>query len=390
MSGRIDLLILEGSQYHVLEHFTSKLGEAFNRLGIETRLLTVPEGERVPVDFQDLPLLTLSFNGRPEHTLQLCDATGVPHLCITVDPPTRFNWLVDNPYIVTGCDDRSGPRLFKMMGLKRSFFLPHAVEADLTFDPEAERPYDVTLLATYIDYRQIEQEVHRCFPEEVATAFDEAAAGAFTNRSDSFIELFLDGIVSKIPDLDRPSLLANRNIIVLCWWLEAYIKGRERALLVKGITDAEVHIFGNNAADKGWQDEVAGQENVVVHNSVSFLEAYEVMKRSKIILNSSIKNKEGAHERIFSGPLSGSLVAAMKNPFLAETFDEASILFYDYSSLESLNDRINAFLDDETRRKKVVHAGREKVLEAHTWDHRAREILEKVPTFFKSLSELAS
>jgi spore maturation protein CgeB len=114
------------------------------------------------------------------------------------------------------------------------------------------------------------------------------------------------------------------------------------------------------------------------------------MKRSKIVLNSSIKNKEGAHERIFSGLACGALVATMDNAFMREEFvDDKEILLFRHSRIDELNERVSGFLEDESKRAEAAAAGRKKVMANHTWDNRAQTMLATIPRYFDSLSQIA-
>ena len=69
-----------------------------------------------------------------------------------------------------------------------------------------------------------------------------------------------------------------------------------------------------------WKKYFEKQSNIIVHDAVPYAESLEIMKQSKIVLNSSIKNKFGAHERIFAGLASGALVLTNENIYLKEYF----------------------------------------------------------------------
>ena len=68
------------------------------------------------------------------------------------------------------------------------------------------------------------------------------------------------------------------------------------------------------------------------------------MRTSKIVLNSSIKNKSGAHERIFAALASGAIVATSENEYLKETFQEQQgILFYKNAEIGKINEVIHEY-----------------------------------------------
>jgi glycosyltransferase involved in cell wall biosynthesis len=120
--------------------------------------------------------------------------------------------------------------------------------------------------------------------------------------------------------------------------------------------------------------------NIHFHQPVSFEEAFKVMRESKILLNSSIKNKEGGHERIFMGLASGAAVVTHDCPFISENFtDGEDIIAYSPNKLEGLNDQLVTYLENDGQLKAISQSGRKAVLSHHTWDHRVDTIMEHLP-----------
>lgn len=375
---RIDLLLVNEPRYGVLNHFTKKLHEAFIRLKVPTRLVSVESGS-VVLDWRDLPTMTICFNGVPssDNTF-LCDQIGVPHLALLVDHPVQFPHLIESPFMMIGCDDGSGVRALQQMHFSNSFFLPHAVEADLPFNSDAERIYDVSLFASYIDYKALRTQWQQLYPQNISKAMDDAIALVFSESPLSFIEALVQSIQEQVPEAQNQNLYKNSHILDLCCQLELYIKGKERADMIRAIKTADIHIFGDDL--EGWKQEIQGQKNIILHSPLPFDEALQAMNQSKILLNSSIKNKEGAHERIFSGLVLECAVITSDNRYLREQFvDRQDILLY---QLESLDETIIDYLNDEDKRRSMGQSGRKKVMQAHTWDHRAEIIF----SYLKSVS----
>lgn len=368
---RIDLLLLAETRYGVLNHFTKKLHEAFSRLKVPSRLIPVENGS-VALDWRDLPTFTICFNGVPSsNNTFLCDQIGVPHLALLVDHPAQFVNLIESPFMMIGCDDRSGVRILQQMNFSRSFFSPHAVESDLPFDSDAERIYGVSFLASYIDYEALRIQWQQMYPKNISQAMDDAVAVVFSENPISFVEALIQSIQNNVPESQDQNLYANSHILDLCCMLELYIKGKERADMIRAIKSADVHIFGDNL--DGWKKEIKGQNNIILHSPLSFDEALRVMNQSKILLNSSIKNKEGAHERIFSGLALEAVVVTSDNSYLREQFvNRQDIELY---QLDSLNETIREYLNDEDKRRSIGQSGRKKVMQSHTWDHRAQAAL---------------
>lgn len=379
MIQQLDLFMMGHTQYGVLDDFTVKLSEALQRKGIQTRLIPVTAEGTVSLDWRDLPEATLCFNGIPDSGDELlCDRIAVPHYALLVDPPTRFNRLIESPYMHIGCDDRSGVRLLHEMDFEGAFFFPHAVDKDIYHHPKAERNLDVVLMATYIDHEAIREEWQRIFPESISASMDAVIERVFSDDSKNFIEIFLEEVQKNVPQAQGKTLIENPYIIELTWQLELYIKGKERLNLVRSITKTPLHIFGASVSQKGWKEAIKGQENVTIHPPVSFKEALSVMKNSKVILNSSLKNKEGAHERIFSGMACGAVVVTNQNSFIQQCFqDGKEVILFSEKALDQVDGYIYQLLLSENQRHEIALAGQEQTLRNHTWDNRAEELISQ-------------
>lgn len=379
---RVDVLEPLGSQYRVLHHFSRKLFEALERSGVDCRYIPAEKGA-IHMKWNDLPSCTIGFNGVPcagSNREMLCDQTATPHLAILVDPPTWHYPLTTSPFMILSCDDRSGNRLLSKMPFDRHFFLPHAVEKEISYDPQAERDYPVTLLATHIDHETRRNHWRQLFPSQVCDAMDDAITLAFEQADKGFIEAFEETLLHHVPTAKDTHLPTDPNFIMLCCEIELYIKGKERLDLVSAIKNTPVHIFGAGLDGNDWKQRLANHKNIHFHPPVSFDEAFEVMQRTKILLNCSLKNKEGAHERIFMGLGSGAAVATHDCPFMHEQFDaDEELILFDPTAMDRLDERLSELLAVPKKLEALAQAGRQRTLNAHTWDHRVETILEELP-----------
>lgn len=381
----MDLLQFHKSQYGVMNHFIIKLYEAFVRTGINCRLLKGPNYfEQLSEDPPDLTVCFLGVLPGTTHEY-LCDQMKIPHVVCLVDPPTDYARFLTAEYSITACDDRSCCALLHKAGLHRNFFLPHAVERELAPDPTLERIYDVVFLATLeADFEERREMWPRIFPALVDRALNGAIEITFSDPYLSFLDAFDVCLImeySKHPiDLSYVDFgLARRE-------LELYVKTKERVDLVNAISESiPVHIFGETRADKGWKQRLKSSSNIIWHGPVDYTDAARIMKQSKIVLNTMIKNKSGAHERVFAALASGALVLTTDSLYLRETFvDRESILFYRANELEGVADLLKDYLADEAKRTEVASCGHEVVKKYHTWDHRARMLLEGIEPFMNN------
>ncbi len=377
---RIDVLMTDISQYSVLHHFSKKLHEALMRAGYQSRLLT--RQNRRDILLQDPPQLTIAFNGLPamEGEAILCDLIKIPHLAILVDPPYWGGvFIIKSPYMMLGCDDEYGCTFLEHLNFQRSLFIPHAVEPELVPDPKLEKIYEVTLLATFIDYEAEMDSWKDKFPPQLVGILQEAAQETFEDPSISFIQSFMSNFYTNARKYDLAHLPSNLFFEAL-QGLEKYIKGKDRALLIKSLEGFPVHIFGHTTDKTNWKTYLGNKyPHVHVHEAVDFEQALEIMKRSKIVLNPSLKNKQGSHERFFSGTSCGALVISSESEYLKTHFTpQQEVLMYQHTHLKDLNAVIQGLLQDEANRNTITEKARAKVQQHHTWDARIRDFMPKI------------
>lgn len=381
MFKKIDVIMIPSSQYGVLNHLTCKLYEALCRTGISCRLLSAAEWE--PLAISDPPDITIAFNGGPKdfNNVMWCDKYRIPHISCIVDSIAYSFVELGNKYVIMACDDRYSCNFLKSINFQRTLFFPHAVERDLDPGKDQERIYDVTMLGGLgMNYLARSDSWKRKFSPRICLAMESAVTVTFSDPETSYVEAFKTLSSALCHNISIGQLA---DILVE---IEHYVKERDKIELIKSIKDASIHIFGNTNAI--FRECLGNQSNIVFHDGVDFEHALEIMNKSKILLCSNIKNKEGAHERIFSGLAAGAVVITNDNKFLCETLvDGESILFYRNTQMDGINDRINGILADESRRKQIVERGRHIVMQHHTWDHRVSSLLKDLPPILEAMNE---
>jgi spore maturation protein CgeB len=170
--------------------------------------------------------------------------------------------------------------------------------------------------------------------------------------------------------------------------VELYIKGMDRLRLLKAFEGHRVHVFGGGIGNADWKKLLKKHSNLIVHPSVSYDQALEIMKQSKIVLNSSIKNKQGAHERIFTASACGAVVVTNDNPLLREYFKDGEMVFYQENNLNQLDSIADKLLKNEKYRSEIAAAGRGRVMQEHTWDHRVHHLLSQITLHLKKIKRL--
>lgn len=390
MVKRIDIFMPPLSNYGVLHHFTQKMHEALVRAGVNSRLLEAKRNDPAPflnALFEDKPECTLSFNGLlPDNQGRFfCDMVKIPHVACLVDSPNSFLSLTESTSTIITCVDRGSVDFFKGTGFSNVFFMPHGVDRSLAPDPAGKREYDVVMLASCIDYEGIRASWKKKYPAPLCQAMEEAAHIALEDLTKPYYQAFvaaLDKEVHKQSGIDPQKI----DFIEVLDEIEMYMRGKDRVELVRSIKDAKVDIFGSADSAATWKKYLGDKRNIVFHDPVPFEQALDIMKHSKIVLNSCPWISNGGHERIFAGLACGALVITNENAFLKEEFkDGESLVFYQHGRWDKANHRVNEYLENTAKREQVVQKGREIVMNRHTWDHRAAQLLKELPNYLKNL-----
>lgn len=371
-------LIPARCRYDTLRVFTHQVEAAFQRQGIETRAIDLAEVQFTDVvkEARDLNAdVTCCFNGvlPNEQRGFLCEFLDIPHIAWIVDPPYEFLPLKDSPYNLIGCVDASYCQLYKALGCDNAIFLPHGCEGSIA-DNE-EKTFEVALIGTCLDSRKQEEQWKELLPDEVVKLLYRASEQVFTDHCTTPLEALCELSGHSLAELETATI-ADISLMQLWVQLERYLRGRDRLELVDTIDNAELHIFGRD-----WDVAFPNPKpNVHIHPPIDYLQAMEVMAKSKIVINSVPVFKHGGHERIFTAPCRGAAVLANDSHYIRNHFEPGvDILTYSLADKSRVNAILRDYLDDEAKRSGLVTVAREKILASHTWDQRVKALLRYFP-----------
>lgn len=366
--------------YDTKKHFSIKLSEALNRFGIQTSLYDMVKQSPFEL-FRALP-----SGKRPDMCCSFHSLTGtkkygwnafqdefqIPFLNILSDPPTvETEWMAKDSLI--SCVDHFDCEYFRQAGFNNVFFWGHGVERELKAAEVQERPYDVVYMGTSYDPDGLEQAWSK-FSEQERRVISDAIDLYFNDEkiiSSQAVERVIDHLKIELPKMRKNNLF---------YQVGSYIRAIDRLKLIQSVKDARVYIFGGACFRppgrvKGWQEYFAGNPHVTVHPAIPMDAAIEIMKKSKICLNSMPFFKNGTHERLFLGAACGCLMVNTDTLWVRNHFEEDLVL-YKPRQWSDVNDKINYYLAHEAERKAMAEKARERVMRYHTWDKRVEELLE--------------
>ena len=382
-------LIVDENMYDVMRHFVRKLSEAMERKGIATHIIDTQggplEGGMFASFVQDPPDFTCSFNTFEPLSEErfFWDIVKVPHLSFLVDPAIYSLHLTKSPYSILSCVDRSDLKALQTQ-FKHSFFFPHAIERDLDFDEQAERPYDVVFFGSCFDFKAWKRYWEQQLPPALCQVLDVGIDYVMSNDEMSIADALIQGWTDV-----NPSVSGQDDFLILFHYLDKYTRGLDRFELIRAIKKGQVHVFGESPKDNiphspDWAPYLEAQENVTLHPSVSYPESLDILKKSKICLNSMPFFRDGTHERVFAGLACGCLTISSESLYLREQLGE-DLLYYQAGKWDQVDEQVNHYLADEKKRKEIVVSGRAKVMGAHTWDHRVETLIEVLPPILSQI-----
>ena len=156
--------------------------------------------------------------------------------------------------------------------------------------------------------------------------------------------------------------------------VEQAVRNYRRLMVLRALDDAgiAVDLYG-----PGWRAGCFDHHRD--HGPLHYSELLARYRSAAVVLDIAPHLEEGPHERMLTAMAHGACTVAAANPWIDRHFEaERDLLTYQWDALEQLPDELAMVLDNPSRREAVAAAGRRQVLLAHTWRHRARELLEWV------------
>lgn len=386
-------LLSSFNQYETKRYFTQKLEEALKRKGFEVSIVdSGTQGKKLSAEEIQLLIdpkkvdLTCSFGMLwPDHQGRyLWQMSGIPHWFMLLDSIFSCRHLFSQKHLLMSCVDHQDYEFAKASGFENIFFWPHAVEKDLSYEKNQKRPYDVVFIGSCFDPDSIRAHYQKEMPKKLASVIDDAVDIVLGDNKTSLLSSLKQALIHQGIDLNEV------NLDRLFYYVDYYMRGKDRLELIRSIHDVNIHIFG----DKGWNKEVQHDwsyylkdfPNITLHPPVSYAESLEILKQSKISLNSVPSFKTGIHERILSPLACGALPITTDTLGAREVFiPDREILLYQPFHWGDINSKVHEILQEEEKRKDMVSQGRKKVMQNHTWDVRVEQFMQVIPEMWNKI-----
>ncbi len=202
----------------------------------------------------------------------------------------------------------------------------------------------------------------------------EKIANAVFERMISAPEYTMEYVIEKTLSDERIVLPDDklRTVIRALHYIDMYASSYYREKLVRtlAVNGLPITIYG-----KGWDIcDWRGLENVNYRGTVSAYDAVRIMGDSKIVLNSMPWFRDGSHDRVFNGMLSGAYVMSKESKYLREVISEDAAKLFSLSEIDELPEILPELLTTPDAMQRTADCGYELAVKAHTWDCRAKEL----------------
>lgn len=173
-------------------------------------------------------------------------------------------------------------------------------------------------------------------------------------------------------DLAHP---ANIDVRLNCCHLDATVRTTRRFAFIKALakTGLPVVICG-----EGWKEHLYRFKNVQYLGPQPMPKVVELMRQSRIVLNTNGNFGGGSHERPFTALLSGALPFTDTSRYYEQIFEDGrDIAMFRWMDLPAGFARLRHLLDHPEEAFAMAQRGKAKAAADHTWDAR-------LPLIFKA------
>lgn len=379
------VLVIKGvSQYDGTRLFADSATDALVRAGHEPEVLDL-QGATDPRALlhahaqgceADL-VFTISILGeyRDPEGRSLSQAYAAPHVLWHVDyvlgqaprinatPPDTGLMTID-PTHIDGLTAMVGDRF------KHVRFFPHPGVGDPAPDDEdvnafvANRPIELLWSGTYqkpVEWVGVPPHLMRPLRE----ALDIALTSHFVPPHEAVIQACL----ARGIDITSP---AQRGDLRWAAYVDDTVRKTRRIEFMRAVakTGLPVHICG-----LGWEPHLYRFKNATYHGAVTMTRMVELMRQSRIVLNTNINFGAGSHERVFSAALAGAAAFSDSSLYYENAFSAGESELFRWTDLPGAMAALKALAKDPARCFEMGRAAKARAIAEHSWGQRIEQVL---------------
>lgn len=378
------LFLMGTSRYNAVTSHVEDLAAAFGELGWETELLRIIEGTaaevrarlRDAIVARRADLVHGMVGWGADLVAELSgelERLGTPYVFHMQDPPHEMHdrLFFYPPQVLAVHDPRYHSYLDRFPGSSSRRIDCTCGGAEPAASAE-HRDIDVLVSMSVGSITELSKDA-AALPPDIRRLVDELVARGLANRETSMhdhaLALWRE---RRLPDPGDPATSEPSRRLFIGAASVAYnrVHAVRRLQLAPALLKLPAVILGN-----GWEALARGGTRAVFRGAADFRAVQALSTRARIVLNVMPPVVDAPHDRTFYSMLAGAAYATDTNPFFRREFAaDESILFFDPDP-RTLTDQVMAWLGDADLLERVARAGRQRVRDAHTWRHRAQELI---------------
>ena len=405
--AEIRKIIFIKNAVETLGYFSEQIALELERNGYETcfidyeRMYESMDAMLHFMDREETALVTFNFIGlRGEAVFQtesgrsIWQEENLPVLNILVDHPLYYHSCLKEAgeRMRVFCVDREHVGYVRRFypGVKVEFLPPagnelfvsqkdgehgiHRTHCEAVPEPVlyGQRTFDLVFTANYVSMEMLEEKVkaldddYRIFYRRIT----EDLIADPTQSVDAVMERHIRNELGAVPE---EQLCAAMSGMI---WIDLFVRSYFREKVVQTLADAGiiVRVFG---AD--WEKiHCKKPQNVRTSGGkVNSAACVQAMRDARIALNVMPWFKDGAHDRVFTAMLQGTVALTDDSRYLREECrDGENICFYSLRALEQLPDQVVSLLEDPVRMAELAERGYRMAAEQHRWKNRAGLLMQ--------------
>lgn len=354
---------IKGGQYNVLGSFTAGLLKGFKNIG--AKAFTTQECIEQGLS----PNVTIGFNATGYNSWRKYMIQDSPNIMWSVDSVFLNNFEIINEFKdmpqfilfnVSNADSKAIETYFP--NLKHTNF-PHATDLDLWKKQNTEKVIDVVLFASIGDCESIIEDIKQKTDKQTFEFIMELYALWTKYPNSSFWQIY--ELMSKDNSFDLP---LNEYQFVFSN-LAPLVSYKKRIQMIQSLKDFNVKVFGNGP----WHKYIQGK---VEHmGSCDIMESIDIVNKSKIVLHNHPQQIIfGLHERVLNAAATETFILSTQNAAIISEFG-LNMDYFD-ANYENATTLIEQYLKNDKERQEKAKKAREIVVKNHTWEVRAKQILD--------------
>lgn len=235
-----------------------------------------------------------------------------------------------------------------------------------------QRTFDLVFAANYVSMEMLEEKV-KALDDDYRIFYRRITEDLIADPAQSVDAVMERHIRNELGAVPEEQLCAAMSGMI---WIDLFVRSYFREKVVQTLADAGiiVRVFG---AD--WEKiHCKKPQNVRTSGGkVNSAACVQAMRDARIALNVMPWFKDGAHDRVFTAMLQGTVALTDDSRYLREECrDGENICFYSLRALEQLPDQVVSLLEDPVRMAELAERGYRMAAEQHRWKNRAGLLMQ--------------